>query len=83
MTARVTFFQLQDFRPKSTDWAKIIAELAAASIPARLIADALCVSRDSVLYWKNEGGQPRHDHGVALLAMHARFCKKTPGANPG
>lgn len=73
---KIAFFELQQFRPQPTDWNRVMLDLRRAGVSYADLAAALDVSESALEKWRNHGFQPRHDIGAALLAMHAKYCKK-------
>jgi hypothetical protein len=56
------------------DWFRILGELNAAGQTNARVARRLGVAKNSIYCWKM-GGDPSHALGVALLEMHAKYCK--------
>lgn len=59
--------------PVQIDWSRIIADLKTAGCTRYRIAAILGVSQPAVERWE-EGSEPRHAMGTAILALHAQLC---------
>lgn len=57
-----------------TDWPKLLRELEAKGLSLPVIAAALKVARSAPYWWRDNGGEPLHSTGHALLALHAQVC---------
>ena len=55
------------------DWRGVLADLRAAGVSGYRLTEILLTSRSTVQGWE-EGCEPRHSYGMAILEVHAHFC---------
>lgn len=54
-------------------WLDVLADLRAAGVSGYRLAAIMLISRSTVQRWE-EGGEPSHSYGAAILEVHTRFC---------
>lgn len=54
-------------------WLDVLADLRAAGVSGYRLAAIMLISRSTVQRWE-EGGEPSHSYGMAVLEVHTRFC---------
>lgn len=54
-------------------WLDVLADLRAAGVSGYRLAEIMLISRSTVQRWE-EGGEPSHSYGMAILEVHRRFC---------
>ena len=59
--------------PARMPWVQIIADLHAAGCTNYRIAAIFGITVSTVDRWE-EGSEPRHSYGTAILALHAQIC---------
>ena len=62
--------------PARLDWPGIITDIKAAGCTRYRIAAILGVGESTVQGWE-QGSDPRHSMGVAILALHEQLCPDT------
>lgn len=55
------------------DWRGVLEDLRAAGVSGYRLTEYLLTSRSTVQRWE-EGSEPRHSYGVAILEVHTHFC---------
>ena len=55
------------------DWIAVLADLRGAGVSGYRLAAIMLISRSTVQRWE-EGGEPSHSYGAAILEVHERFC---------
>lgn len=65
--------ELEHFPRRVVDWRGVLADLRAAGISGYRLTEYLLTSRSTVQGWE-EGSEPRHSYGVAILEVHEHFC---------
>lgn len=59
--------------PAKVDWAQILHDLRIANLTGYQVALMLGMEWSTVQRWQ-EGSEPRHSTGVALLELHRLYC---------
>lgn len=54
-------------------WLDVLADLRAAGVSGYRLASIMLISRSTVQRWE-EGGEPSHSYGTAILEVHTKFC---------
>lgn len=54
-------------------WTDVLADLRAAGVSGYRLSEVMLISRSTVQRWE-EGSEPSHSYGAAILEVHKRFC---------
>lgn len=54
-------------------WLHVLADLRAAGVSGYRLSSIMLIARSTVQRWE-EGGEPSHSYGSAILEVHTRFC---------
>jgi len=71
------------FRPRvRVDWFRVLADLQHLGLTNLDVSQRLNIPNRTVGGWKNEGAEPRHSDGEALLALWREVTGKTRDGHP-
>lgn len=54
-------------------WTAVLADLRHVGVGRYRLADAMLISPSTVQRWE-DGSEPSHSYGMALLEAHRRYC---------
>lgn len=54
-------------------WRNILSDLRSAGVSGYRLASVMLISRSTVQKWE-QGAEPSHSYGAAILEVHERFC---------
>lgn len=54
-------------------WLDVLADLRAVGVSGYRLASIMLISRSTVQAWE-QGAEPSHSYGTAILEVHTRFC---------
>lgn len=57
------------------DWWQVTMDLQAAGITIKRISDETLIPHSTVMHYRNEGAEPRHADGEALLSVWRRYAE--------
>ncbi len=64
---------MEYFYPVCVNWCEVLNDLRCKGISGYSLAELMQVSRSTVQRWE-EGSEPGHSFGMAILNIHSRFC---------
>lgn len=59
--------------PVRIDWSRLMRELRQFGWTPYKVATTMCADPPTAYAWE-QGAEPRHSYGAALLALHAAVC---------
>ena len=55
------------------NWLQVLRDLRARGVSGYGLAELMQISRSTVQRWE-EGSEPSHSYGMAVLSVHTRYC---------